>query len=240
MRAGAASVVGIDEVGRGSLAGPVTVGAVLVLPDTPTAPTGVRDSKDLTAGQREHLEPLIRRWAPVFAIGHASPQEIDTAGIVAALRIAAIRALAGLGRPIGAILLDGSHDWLGRGEGRVAEFPGSGPVATRVKADRHCSSVAAASVLAKVARDRLMADLSRTHGGYQWECNKGYSAPEHLAALAQLGPTPVHRLSWQLPGVTTGDLQRLDPQRIRTLRRMQQGEQLIILDAVRDAEESMA
>lgn len=228
MRAGAGSVVGVDEVGRGALAGPVSVGAVLVLPDTGTAPAGVRDSKELPAAERERLAPRIRGWAPASAVGHADPVEIDTLGILAALRLAAVRALRQLGQSIGAVLLDGSHDWLGGGEGWLPEFPGAS-VSTRVKADRDCSAVAAASVLAKVARDGLMAELGDLHPAYRWQSNRGYAAPEHLAALAAAGPCRLHRLSWQLPGVALGELDRIDPSRLRTWRRFEQGEQLLLL-----------
>lgn len=231
MRDGAANVVGIDEVGRGPLAGPVTVGAVLVHPSTRSAPTGVRDSKLLSPAARSELAPRLRRWAPAWGLGHASAAEIDTVGIVVALRLAAVRALRALQHPIGAVLLDGSHDWLGDATGALPEFPAAGPVITRVKADRDCSSVAAASVLAKVARDDLMLGLAQVHPQYGWAANKGYAAPEHLAALAEHGPTGQHRLSWQLPDVPLAALDGIDPQRRRTRRRCDQGEQLVLLDA---------
>ena len=219
-------------MGRGSLAGPVTVGAVMVLPGTPTAPTGVRDSKDLTPSQRERLEPRIRQWAPAFGVGHASPVEIDTVGLMSALRLAAVRALLQLGRPVREILLDGSHDWLSCGDSGMAEYAGSGPVRTRVKADRDCASVAAASVLAKVERDRIMADLAGQDDRYGWRSNKGYAAPGHLTALAADGPSVLHRLSWQLPSVSVAALDILDPDHRRTWRRFADGEQLIMLEPV--------
>lgn len=228
LREGAASVVGVDEVGRGCLAGPVTVGAVMVLPNTRTAPAGVRDSKELTAAARSELVPRLQRWAASWAVGHASPEEIDTHGIIVALRLAAVRALRQLTGPVGAVLLDGSHDWLA-GEGGLIEVPDAGPVTTRVKADRDCSSVAAASVLAKVARDRVMTDLAAGYNAYGWEANKGYAAPEHLQGLAVHGPCVLHRLSWQLPGVGLPELAALDPLRRRTWRRFEQGEQLLLL-----------
>lgn len=230
MRNGAASVVGLDEVGRGALAGPVTVGAVLVLPATRSAPSGVRDSKLLSPVARAELVPRLRRWAPAWGVGHASPEEIDTLGIIVALRLAAVRALRRIERPLGVILLDGSHDWLGDDRGWLPEFPGAGPVSTRIKADRDCSCVAAASVLAKVARDAVMTDLAEHHRAYGWESNKGYSAPEHLRALSDHGPSVLHRLSWQLPGVGLQALDDLDPERLRTRRRFAEGEQLLIID----------
>ncbi len=218
MRAGAGAVAGIDEVGRGALAGPVTVGIVLVTGTTPTAPTGLRDSKELTAPQREALAPRIRRWAAACAVAHAWPQEIDDLGLTAALRLAAGRARAALGAEPAHYLLDGSHNYLG--------VPA---VTTRVKADRDCSSVAAASVLAKVARDQLMRELADGDDPYDWRNNKGYSAPGHLTGLLRHGPTVLHRLSWRLPGVTSEALDALDPRRLRTWRHFAQGEQLVLL-----------
>ena len=234
LRAGARTVVGVDEVGRGSLAGPVTVGAVLVLPQTPTAPLGVRDSKELPAAVREQLAPKIQRWAPAAAVGHASATEIDVLGIIAALRLAALRALEALGEEVGAVLLDGSHDWLGHAGGALPEFPGC-RVTTRVKADRDCSSVAAASVLAKVARDRIMGDLAVYHPAYHWDRNRGYAAREHLAALQEFGPSTQHRLSWQLPGVDLACLDRMQVPPQRTRRRFELGEQLVLLPDAQDA-----
>lgn len=230
MRAGAASVVGLDEVGRGALAGPVSVGAVLVLPSTGTAPTGVRDSKELAPQQRQRLAPRLRRWAAASAVGHADVEEIDSLGIIAGLRLAAIRALRQLDHPVDVVLLDGNHDWLGT----LAEFPRA-RVTTRVKADRACSSVAAASVLAKVARDALMAELGARHPQYQWSRNCGYAAPEHLEALSRHGPSALHRLSWQLPGVPLAALDALDPERRRTWRRFAPGRQLALLEPERSS-----
>jgi ribonuclease HII len=230
LRAGACCVVGVDEVGRGSLAGPVTVGAAAVVAGTRTAPQGLRDSKLLPAPERERLAPLVGRWAAAVAVGHAWPAEIDEHGIIVALRLAALRALRQIRTPIAQLLLDGSHDWLGDPAGRVPELPGAPTVTTRVKADRDCSSVAAASVVAKVARDALLTELARDHPGYGWTANKGYSAPEHLQALVVLGPTEHHRLSWQLPGVPFDALSRHDPTGRRTARRAQLGEQLALVD----------
>lgn len=234
LRAGAPCVVGVDEVGRGSLAGPVTVGAAAVVAQTRTAPQGLRDSKLLPATERERLAPRVSRWASAVAVGHAWPEEIDEHGIVAALRLAAVRALREIHMPVGVILLDGSHDWLGAPGGEVPELIGSPSVTTRVKADRDCSSVAAASVVAKVARDALLCELARDHEAYAWDANKGYSAPEHLAALARLGPTVQHRLSWQLPGVPLEAVLALDPSGRRTARRLALGEQLLLLEPDQD------
>ncbi len=212
LRSGARIVVGMDEVGRGALAGPVSVGAVAVDLRTRACPPGVADSKLLTPAARERLLPALGRWGLARAVGHAGPEEIDALGIIAALRLAGSRALAALGVPVDVVLLDGSHDWLtapaqgeldllgGPPEGTGAQAVAAGPaVRTRVKADRSCASVAAASVLAKCERDALMIALAGGHPAYGWAENKGYGAPEHLAALRGLGPTPVHRRSWRLP-----------------------------------------
>lgn len=220
LRAGARVVVGMDEVGRGALAGPVSVGAVAVDLATRACPKGVADSKLLTPLARERLLPSLRRWGTARAVGHAGPDEIDALGIIAALRLAGRRALAGLGVVPDVVLLDGSHDWLsaprqgglfdlGGVGGTVAAEIGADPafdslaVRTRVKADRVCASVAAASVLAKCERDALMVALAAEHPAYCWADNKGYGAPEHLDALRALGPTTLHRRTWRLPTTPT-------------------------------------
>lgn len=192
----------VDEVGRGALAGPVSVGVVVIDAATKAAPSGVRDSKLLSAAARLDLEPRIRRWAKDTAVGHASNAEIDDIGIIAALRLAASRAFAALTGPApDLVLLDGSHDWLTTAPDLFAADDEwvPPPVVTRVKADLSCASVAAASVLAKVQRDGLMSEVHHQHPEYEWARNKGYSAPAHLEALTRLGPTPHHRVSWRLP-----------------------------------------
>lgn len=210
-------VAGIDEVGRGALAGPVSVGVCVVGPGTGPAPAGLRDSKQLRPGARVALCGPVRDWAVASAVGHASPAEIDELGIVTALRLAALRALASLppqARP-GYVLLDGVHDWLSApadlfaadaGEsaclaatGRAPQDILTAPVRTIVKGDDSVAVIAAASVLAKVERDELMARQSDP--GYGWAQNKGYSAPAHVAALQRLGASEFHRRSWRLPGV---------------------------------------
>lgn len=200
-----AVLAALDEVGRGALAGPVAVGVVLIDIASPSAPTGVRDSKDCPAAQRERLDPLIRRWARRSAVGMASAGEIDALGIMGALSLAAVRALNTVGCRPHVILLDGSHDWL------ATRAPGI-DVVTRVKADASCAAVAAASIIAKVARDAEMMALSAEHPAYGWDGNKGYAAPDHVAALRHHGPSPVHRLSWRLPGLSTGPDPRPRPQ----------------------------
>lgn len=206
LRSGHHRVAGVDEVGRGALAGPVTVGVVVVTADTPTAPTGLRDSKLLTPAARERLVPRLRRWAGAWGVGHAEPEEVDDLGILRALRLAGARALAQAGLRPDAVVLDGDYDWLQRPEppAACASLPGAlGPlpaVRTQVRADERCAAVAAASVLAKVARDQLMVQRAAHHPVYGWDRNKGYSAPEHVAALAEHGPCGQHRRSWRLPG----------------------------------------
>lgn len=208
LRGGLVSLAGADEVGRGALCGPVTVAVVQVTEATRSAPQGVRDSKLLTAAVRTRLAPKIRRWAP-HGVGHASPAEIDEFGIIVAMRLAGHRAIAALPEPPSTVLLDGNHDYLSPPEqDALIAPPGlldpSPPVVTMIKADLRCAAVAAASILAKTERDAIMRDLALEHPEYGWSENKGYSAPEHVAALAAHGPTPHHRVSWRLPGVVPG------------------------------------
>ena len=207
-RSGHRLLAGMDEVGRGALAGPVSVGVVVIDETVRSAPVGVKDSKLLTERARKGLVPRIQRWAVAFAVGHAGPDEIDAIGIMAALRLAGTRALDSLGVVPDLVILDGNHDWLtSPGEVGLLAFGGDGsgpstpPVTTMVKADLKCSSVAAASVLAKVERDDLMVGLAGDHPAYGWALNKGYAAPEHMDAIARVGPCELHRRSWRLPGV---------------------------------------
>lgn len=184
--AGDEVVVGIDEVGRGSWAGPVTVGAV-VAPDQHLK--GVRDSKVLTIAERELCAVRVRRWARGWAVGHATHEECDAFGMTEALRRAAQRALDGLaeqGIEADRIVLDGKHDYLGLGP----------KVRCVVKGDSSVLSVAAASVVAKVTRDALMAEEAEHFPAYGFESNRGYPAPVHRAALAAYGPCSIHRRSW--------------------------------------------
>ncbi len=213
LREGHTCIAAIDEVGRGAPGGPVSAGVVLV-DTTVTRPlAGVRDSKLLTPDARVALVPRIRRWALAGAVGHASAQEIDAHGLTAALRLAGHRALAalaeqgdGVPRP-DVVLLDGNHDWLTPPEQPALFGPPSGEwvpvprVVTMIKADMRCASVAAASVLAKTARDAIMIELAATYPDYGWDENKGYSTPAHLDALRRLGPCVEHRRTWRLPDV---------------------------------------
>lgn len=213
LREGAAIVCGVDEVGRGALGGPVTVGVVAVDVATARSLPGVRDSKLLTPRARQDLVPRIQRWATAHAVGHASAAEVDEVGIIGALRRAGLRAWSQLSVRPDMILLDGSHDWLTPpAQGSLLDEPGGEeavqvdlpPVTTRVKADLTCTTVAAASVLAKVERDAIMGRLAEEHPGYGWDRNKGYASPDHLAALEQRGPCDQHRRSWRLPGGVAG------------------------------------
>lgn len=204
-------LVGMDEVGRGAVAGPVSVGVVAIDPTCPSAPHGIKDSKLLTSNARTVMIPKIRRWARSWGVGHASPEEIDAWGIMTGLRLAGERALTACGVHPDLIILDGNHDWLTRPEQvgllAFAESEGeqpriSSPVRTVIKGDMRCSSVAAASVLAKVERDALMVDLHQEHPLYRWNVNKGYAAPDHLHALRQHGTCDHHRRSWNLTQAT--------------------------------------
>ncbi|MES2171791.1 MAG: ribonuclease HII [Actinomycetota bacterium] len=192
---GARYVIGCDEVGRGAIAGPVAVGLCVVDLSVGPMPVGLRDSKMLPEPRRELLAPLAAQWVLHSAVGLASAEEVDRLGIIACLGLAAKRALTTL-HESGArvaesvVLLDGSHNWLSP----VLSSPLR--VQTRVKADRDCASVAAASVIAKVHRDRLMIDRHAVTPGYGWASNKGYGSTDHYAAIDELGPSDIHRLTW--------------------------------------------
>ncbi len=204
---GARLLAGIDEVGRGALAGPVSVGIAVVDLQRQTLLADVRDSKLLKVADRERLVPLVRDWSVGSAVGHASANEIDELGIIAALRLAGNRAwfavlAAGITPEV--VLLDGSHNWLSP-DLQPSLFddapaaPGcDAPVHTLVKADMQCLSVAAASILAKVERDTMMGELHAQYPAYGWDENKGYGTAAHKDALRAAGPTPYHRVSWQL------------------------------------------
>jgi len=201
LHAGAPLVIGMDEVGRGAIAGPVTVGVCVVSRETVDAPPGLRDSKLLSPARREALEPLVREWALV-ACGSASAGEIDELGISACLGLAGKRALIALhesGVRVGeaVVVLDGSHNWLTPALGSPLR------VVTRTKADRDCAVVAGASIVAKVERDGVMVSLSFEHIGYGWEGNKGYGSAGHFDAIERLGATVHHRRTWlhATPGV---------------------------------------
>jgi len=194
-REGVTSIIACDEVGRGALAGPVAVGMVMIDTTVKRMPTGLRDSKLLSEPTRELLEPLCRKWVLRSAVGLASAAEVDSLGIMHCLGVAGARALAELeeaGAEVasGTLVLDGNYDYLSPALSRPAR------VVTRIKADRDCASVAAASVIAKVHRDRMMIAHDADYPGYGWVTNKGYSSREHFDAIAQLGPSALHRLTW--------------------------------------------
>lgn len=192
-------VVGLDEVGRGALAGPVAVGAVAVaITDGQVVPLpdGVRDSKKLTARRREALVDPIREAALAGAVGWAEAAEIDEIGIMPALTRAALRALEGLGVEADALLLDGDVDVLTPAL-TAAERPAP-LVQLRVAADRDCASVSAASIMAKVARDARMVALHEEAPEYGWASNKGYGAAVHRTAIDRIGVHEHHRRSWRL------------------------------------------
>lgn len=191
---GAQLVIGIDEVGRGAIAGPVAVGAHAVMQGTETFPPGLRDSKLLSEKRREVIAPLVHDWGS-GSVGFAEAHEIDEHGIIAMLGAAARRALLELHRlgvavDRAVILLDGSHDWLSPALRRPLD------VRAMVGADRSCASVAAASVRAKVERDELMRLAHETHPQYGWASNKGYGARAHYDGIAAHGLTEWHRRSW--------------------------------------------
>ena len=180
---GAAFVVGVDEVGRGPLAGPVTAAAVRL--DPIRIPPGLNDSKTLTAARRERLFNEILMVAEV-SIAHASVAEIDELNILRASHLAMCRAVSGLLHADHA-LIDGNmipRDMLCRAEAII-------------KGDALCLSIAAASIMAKVTRDRLMVDLAQQHPQYGWEANAGYPTKAHLQALLDFGVTPWHRRSFR-------------------------------------------
>ncbi|MEZ5142304.1 MAG: ribonuclease HII [Acidimicrobiales bacterium] len=176
-------VVGMDEVGRGSWAGPLVVGAAVIPKDRRIV--GVRDSKMLTEAEREAVFDKVAAWCDAWAVGAASQPECDELGMSAAQKLAARRALDGLGVTPDRVLLDGSWD-----------FVGGGIVTRLVKGDARCVSIAAASILAKVSRDRVMRAEAEHFPGYDFEFNKGYPCPRHKAALQAYGPTSIHRRSW--------------------------------------------
>lgn len=195
LREGAAWVIGCDEVGRGALAGPVAVGMAVIGPEVSAFPGGLRDSKLLTAKQRTDIAPRLTTWLHGYAVGTASPQEIDEHGLTAALGSAARRAFADLSGVFlfdesSTILLDGVHDYF------TASLDITLRVQTRVAADRDCASVSAAAVLAKVHRDQIMVQAGEMQPHFLWHKNKGYGTAEHKDALARYGASDFHRKTW--------------------------------------------
>ena len=203
---GAKLIAGMDEVGRGCLAGPVSVGVAVISIDCINPPENLADSKLLTHEQREELLPLVKTWVKDFAVGHASNDEIDEIGLTRALRRAGRRALVQLVTKPDHLILDGKHNWLMPEKETQNMFEqefDDGPLSvdlkiiTQVKADLTCALVAAASIVAKTTRDQMMAELSKEFPNYFWAENKGYAAPEHLEAIKSFGATKYHRVSWK-------------------------------------------
>ena len=183
-RAGARVVAGVDEVGRGPLAGPVTAAAVIL--DLTRIPEGIDDSKKLPAKRRAARAEAIMRDCD-WAVGHASVEEIDAMNILRASHLAMCRAIAGLRQRPDLALIDGNL------LPRDLPMPGLAVV----KGDARSLSIAAASLVAKFLRDRIMVDLAQQHPGYGWEVNAGYPTKAHRQALLDLGVTPYHRRSFR-------------------------------------------
>ena len=182
--AGMLRVAGVDEVGRGPLAGPVTAAAVIL--DPACIPEGLNDSKRLSLKKRAYLSDLLMECAEV-SIAHATVAEIEEQNILRASHIAMCRALAGLSSLPDHVLIDGPMipDGLNISAQAV------------VKGDTKCVSIAAASIVAKMCRDAVMVDLAQQHPGYGWETNMGYGSKSHMSALRSLGATPHHRRTFK-------------------------------------------
>jgi len=176
-------VVGIDEVGRGAWAGPLTLGAAVVPQDRRV--NKIRDSKMLTEAEREAMFDRVADWCVAWSVGHASEEECDELGMSEAQRLAARRALDSLGLHADRVLLDGNWDFVGEGTSELL-----------VKGDARCLSIAAASILAKVTRDRIMRAEAEHRPYWSFELNKGYPCPRHKVALQGVGPSAIHRRSW--------------------------------------------
>lgn len=174
---------GVDEAGRGPWAGPVSAAAVIL--DPARIPKGVDDSKKLTAAAREALEAEIKAVAVAWAVAFASEDEIFELNILHATGLAMRRAVEALAPAPAHALVDGNY-----------RFPLPCPVKTVVGGDALCASIAAASILAKTARDRLMVEMDAAHPGYGFARHKGYHAREHVEGLRALGPSPIHRRGW--------------------------------------------
>lgn len=177
-------VAGVDEVGRGPLAGPVVTAAVILDPNKPIV--GLNDSKKLTEKRREQLEPIIKQNALSWSLGRAEPKEIDQINILQATLLAMKRAVEGLSIQPHHALVDGN------------QAPAlTCPVTTIIKGDQSEPAIAAASILAKVARDREMLAMDELYPGYNFAKHKGYPTKLHQQALMELGPSAIHRLSFK-------------------------------------------
>ena len=176
-------VCGVDEAGRGPWAGPVSAAAVIL--DPATAPAGLDDSKKLTHARREALESEIKARAVAWSVAFASVEEIDSLNILQATGLAMRRAVEGLSVTPAFALVDGNY-----------RFRLPCEIRTVIKGDALSASIAAASILAKTARDRLMVEMDAVHPGYGFAGHKGYHAAVHMEALRTLGPSPIHRMTW--------------------------------------------
>lgn len=184
MSRGARLIAGVDEVGRGPLAGPVMAAAVIL--DPQNIPDGLNDSKQLSAKRRDYLAEWIQENCD-WGVGSCSIEEIDHLNIYHAAHLAMSRAVVGLRQVPDHVLIDGNK--IPKGINQSAE--------AIVKGDTRSLSISAASILAKVLRDRIMVDLAQQHPGYGWEVNAGYPTPAHKKALLDLGVTPHHRRSFK-------------------------------------------
>ncbi len=191
---GVSLLAGVDEVGRGAWAGPVSVGVAVFAPETlGVLPKGIRDSKLLSQPKREAIFPTLADAVVAYAVGHASHAECDELGMTAAQRLAAERAFGSLPVVPDRTIVDGKFDYTRRPEARAV-----------IGADRTSLVVAAASVLAKVTRDRHMAALAPRYPGFCFDENKGYPSPTHRDALSATGLTDIHRRSWSFADTYLG------------------------------------
>ena len=195
---GADVVVGMDEVGRGAWAGPLTIAAVVIPRDRRVY--GIRDSKQVTELKREKLFDRIQSWCESVGVGHASHEECDDLGMSDAQRLAGQRAIESLGVDPHTVLIDGSWDFL---DGHRTQLI--------VKGDATCLSIAAASMIAKVTRDRIMRSQAESFPGFDFERNKGYPCPRHKVALMGYGATSIHRRSWAFMDRVPWSGQRREP-----------------------------
>ncbi|MHB8681130.1 MAG: ribonuclease HII [Acidimicrobiales bacterium] len=205
-------MAGVDEVGRGAWAGPLSVGVAVMEASRRRVPAGLRDSKQLPEDAREKMFDRVGTWCAAWAVGHAQPQECDRLGMTAALRLATRRAFAALppGCRPDAVVLDGNFDYVSpprtptlfEDDMAGAEEPVPPPltdvsvVRTVIGADALCATVSAASVLAKVTRDRIMRGLADSFPPFEFDRNKGYPSPTHKRALCGYGMSAIHRRSW--------------------------------------------
>ena len=180
-------VVGIDEVGRGAWAGPLTIAAAIIPKDKRLY--RIRDSKLLNGIERESLFEAIGNWCIDWSVGHATNNECDKYGMSNAQKLAAQRAIESLNVKPAHALIDGKWNFV---EGII----GRGNTTMVIKGDTKCLSIAAASILAKVTRDRMMKEHHDSFPEYEFKSNKGYPCPKHKSALKSYGPTPLHRVSW--------------------------------------------